>query len=649
MKRKDMFDINNNGVWITPRFSKDFIEFAQIDSSDGFNRIISNPSNWSKILDNKNLLDNWIVPNAVILFGKSWFDRVKWKKYMCSGIPFSLFTYEERKHILNSGEKFEQTPFGRSVIAKIIMKVSYAMRIYLEGKWYSGKNIKNPGGYIIDSIKNEMVREIGNGLGFKSKIVPACPYCLSKNNNDKKSILTYHGSRSYSCSRCEEIYNNISLQKKENKSLQELSRLSIFKRFFGVTCVCPSNNCTGHFVPLSSVDVDSKFWYKLDKKLFKKRIESIRNENRSYFIPRNIYSFVDPPEEMKDLPLLCPYCNTKFSPRLALNKRSGFKEKSGKFTGLPTVSIWDKRDEIILDYDVKDNNKNSYKDNLAMKRVEVDTHIISQQKIGVIIGEIAIHMAKVNKEIVSGLLTWYFYMAAIKWTQEYWEDSVSYFFDYSVKNRKVTKKEKEIYGRDLKVDTNVVRGKDVAIHQSLFHMWINLLNQNIDEFNRIDPNICNLSDFSLFCSPPKFSGGPISTFSSTVDIKKCIKNNTNITCIKSQRFKPRIAKVLSIQKYVGETLEDYNYVCDINYSEWQLIRLNIDSNLSCGDNVLVTALMMSGHPSHAPFLRIMRLRRNILKPIIERVLEEEKNGDRDILFWKQWEKKVKRACKLIKE
>lgn len=647
-----------DGTWPVPKVVQDLGVFAGACTQDGFNKIVGDPNNWPEILYREDLFEQWIVPNAVILFGKHWFDRVKWKNSIHRGVPFPLFSREDKNLASNSGIGLEDTPAGKSVIAKIISKTSYALGVYLQGKWFENSDtIKKPGGYIIDSIKNDLVRDIGADLGFKLKVVPACPYCMgTRERYDKKTPLVDHGSRSYSCNKCSDLCINLDSQLESEKDQDEADKIKHrlasakkFRRFIGVTCVCPSDDCTGKFVPLSSIDVSASTWDSLDKAAFKSRINLYRTGSRKSFVPRNVYAFVDPPKEIEDLPLACPYCDTRFTPRSALESKSGFKGQSGKLTGLPTISIWNKKSEATLDGNIGNNSdctNSTFKDNIPDKNINLDDQIIAKQKVNILIGEVAVHMSKLNKNTMSGLLSWYFFEAAIRWMRYFWEDAAGYFFGWNVRERNMTEKEMEIYpGQKKKKVTDVVRGREIAIHQSFFHMWMNVLDHNIENFQNVGSGIRNLGDFKWFCRAPKFSGGPKSTFRSEVDSKKRIANKTNIVEIKSKRFDPRLGVVLSIYKVENGVVNyDCNYVSDIKFSEWQVIRMTNECSLNPGDIVRVEALIMPGHPTHSPFQRMMRLRTAVLGPIINRVIAEEKNGERDILFWKNWNQNVKKAC-----
>ena len=623
--KQKLFD----GSWPFPQEVADLGMFADIKDATSFNDIVSNPDNWYDILNRADLFEKWILPHAALYFGKLWFDRVKRRNSISKGVPFPLFTKEERKCDI------ENSPQGRAKIAKIVEKISIVLRTYLEGKWYDG-NIKKPSGYIINSLKNEFVKEVGSDMGYKFRNVPACPYCLTSKPVFKVPLLSHqHGS--YSCHRCKSYVDNLELQieslkKKDDRA--ELIKVQVaqqtrkkFEKFIGITCVCPSNDCSGHFVPFSCIDR-----CRLDNKIYKGALKGIS-------VGKNIQNFRLPPEILLDFPLTCPYCGTKFTPREALQKASGFKEKSGFLTGLPSIRIWMKMESAVLDLHRADmSSSDSFKDQLAVPPAS-DDYIATKQRLNLLINEIIIHMSKVIKSTTSGLTTWYFLAGVIHWMAKHSHDANNYLFNWKVVEREMTKLEMIKYpGRTKKKVTKNTRGQEIAVHQAIFHEWMDLLESNIEEFTKIDLKIKALKNFGWFSRCPRFSGGPETTFYSEVDGRNRIVNKTPIRRRRSKKM-PRLARVYSIRK------DGENFTDNMEISEWQAIRLKPNSDLKAGDKVFVEALIMSGHPTHAPIQRILRLRSSLLKNIIDRILTEERTGHTDQMFWQTWKMRVARARK----
>jgi len=626
------------GEWPTPEPVVNPGIFSEITSQKDFNRIIGDPQNWNQIHSRRDLYEKWIIPHAIILFGKNWFDRVKWKKSVHRGISFPLFSDEDKNFAIKHKIKLENATAGKAIIAKIVAKTAYALDIYLEGKWLDeSATIKKPGGYIIDSIRNEFVRDIGIDLGYKLSSVLACPYCLSNKNINKKTPLIHNGSKQFSCPKCEDLSKSLEYIKQEDTEIQEKFRgAKKFRNFIGITCICPSEKCTGYFVPINCIDFS--MWKVSNETLFKNKIQEIGVTVRGLSVPKNTQSFVEPPKEILDLQMECPYCYTKFTIGSALKVKSGFKGKSGMFTGLPSITIWEKKCTTSLDQSInEDNNELSQKDSIVDDFFNIEDQILAKQKINILIDELIINMAKINKGPVSGLTTWCFYEATIEWMIKYWKDTAKYFFSWNIKERNMTTKEMELYpGENKKKMTIIPRGQEVSIHQSLFHNWMNILEKHIKDFAKTGSKIQSIKDFGWFCRAPKYTGGPESTFCSIVNSKMRILNQSNITSSQPQRFTPRIARVLSIHKIKNKVVDQsVNYVNGIKFCEWQAIRMEDFSGLKPGDLVKVKVLLMPGHTTHAPIQRIIRLRTMVLSPIIDRIKNEELENKRDIDFWQR--------------
>lgn len=625
----------NLGEWPVPKRVESLGIFANITSQDSFNKIISDVKLWPYIKERSDLYEKWIIPHAIVLFGKSWFDRVKWKNSIHRGISFPLFSEEDKKYATENKLKLEDTTAGKAIIAKIIDKISCVLDVYLEGKWLGNSDsIKKPGGYIIDSLKNEFVRNIGIDLGYKLSSVLACPYCLSDKNINKKTPLVHNGSKQYTCPKCEDLVKTLEYSDSNDiKSQTKLKYVKKFSNFIGITCVCPSDECTGYFIPMNCIDFD--VWH-LDKISFKNKMRQIGAALKNISIPQNTQHFINPPEEILDLQIDCPYCNTKFIIGSALKSKSGFKRQSGMLTGLPTITIWEKKCTTSLDQTINEDSDLSQKDSIVGTFFDLEEQILAKQKVDILIDELIISMSKINKMPISGLSTWCFYEATIEWMIKYWKDAAKYFFNWDIKERDMTIKEMELYpGESKKKMTIIARGQEVSIHQSLFHNWMNVLERHIKDFENKGQQIKSLKDFGWLCRAPQYTDGPESTFYSVVNSKMRIINQSEITSVKPQRFAPRIARVLSIHKVINNTISGENLVDKIKFCEWQAIRMEDNSGLKCGDVVKVKALLMPGHTTHAPIQRIIRLRTMTLKPIIDRIRAEELENKRDIDFWQR--------------
>jgi hypothetical protein len=611
----------NMGVWPVPKKTGNNV-FNSIVDADQFNKIVGTPENWPTILNDAELFNCWILPKAILYFSKPWFDRVKFKDSIRSGIPFPLFEHEDKKYALLKGKKIEDTAAGRATIARIIIKTAYALRTYLKGNWYSETvPFKSPGGYIINSIKNDLVQKIGVELGFKQHAELVCPYCLSRKEKGSKSLLTEYDSNVFGCDRCSDRLKGLSGEVfKGQKKV-----LSTFGRFIGTTCVCISDSCPGKFIPVNFI---------------KRELSFVKEQLKGYHI-KGTGIFKMPPSSLLSAEIQCPFCNVEFVISDAIQKAQGHKNKSGYFTGVPKTLVWDKIERATLDNAISsDINAISFKDNLVGEQFEPDIDIAKKEKINLLIGDVMLKMLKLNKNLISGLTSWYFYSAAIEWMLKHYNDAYKYFFCWETGERDSTALELiKSPGQKKKKITDIIRGQEIAIHQSFFYEWVRVIEENIGEFTKLNKRIQTINDLKWFCRAPVFPEGPVATLSLIVGEKKEILNTTEYDQIK----KPRFVKIYSILK----ENEYKEYIEDVDFLEWHTIKLNEDSDLQEGDVVVVKALMMPGHPAHAPIQRILRFRSLTMNAFVVRIREEEKTGISDPVFWTHWKKQVVLAKKAL--
>jgi hypothetical protein len=628
-----------NGHWPVPRKVIGFEMFDGIGVLSEFEKIISDPKNWKTIVENKDLFNNWVAPHAILLFGKKWFDSVKFKSSLTIGVSFSLFSKEEKQEAMKKGISIEKSVSGRAIITRIVVKTAHSLKKYLGGDGLGA--IRSPKNYIIRALENDVVQKIGKDLGYKQKAVCVCPKCFSeKDNRYKRSILLNHGSSIYECSRCTTMANNLLLQLNKNKlnntySKEEENKYLLFKKFsniVGISCVCPNNNCHGKFIPINFANIDGK------------ELEAILIGYKFLFGTQT-YKF--PHAKLMDVDIKCPFCKIEFTPRKAIDGKSGYKNNGGFFTGIPTTFIWEKVEKMELDIPIHElekargNSGRMAKDYLVNSYKNVDEDIIIRQKLNLIIGELTLKLFDLQKKNIRELTSWYFYSAVIKWIKKYPRDSYNYFFEWRSDKRELTLSEKQKGDLGTKNYTKVILGQEVAIHKSLFQVWIDLLEENINDFNTINPKIVSVSDLKWFCREPKFSGGPMSTFTDVV----CDRKITNKSPIVGPNG-TRIAKVYSVYKIVdGQADKSINYVNSIIYSDWQTIEFGKD--FCDGDVVEIEALMMSGHTTHTPIQRILRLRSLILHDFVVKILEEVETGNTDVSFWKNWKINVDSARKKL--
>ena len=593
-------------------------KLLEIDTQEGFNRIISDPNNWKECLE-PSVFSSWVLPNALILFSKFWFDSTKWKSSVKNGVPFPMFSDEDKSYANKNNIKIDDTTAGKAMISRIKQKTEYALRKYLSGNWYSGSQTKLPSGYIIGALKNDIAYNIGKELGYKQKTALVCPRCLAVRKRNNKKVLIEHGSNIFGCDQCYQDMKNFEIAKNEEQKIFAEK----FIRFIGLTCVCPNDNCPGKFVPISFSSISE---LKLEE-LFEYKI-------------RGNQTFKFPNEDITNVKFDCPFCLTSFTPGEAIKLKSGYKGKSGMITGLPRILIWKKLENEVLDCSDEDHCL-SLKNKLAFLSSSMDNDLLIDQKINILMDNIVIEMSRLNKKTMTGLVGWFFYRAAIEWMRTYKEDAYNYFFSWDKEKRNMSDLELKKYpGQTKKNVTNVTRGSEIAIHQSFFQLWVKLIEDNIIEFTLIDDKIKSIENFKWFCNKKKYSDGPRSTFRTIIAHGNKINNFSNIT----GPDKVRLAKIYSIYK-VENNIENRseNYVNDIMECDWQHVTLSLTSNLNVGDEVEVEALMMSGHPTHAPIQRILRLRSLTLNQIIIKILEEEESGISDIEFWKIFKHNVETA------
>ena len=170
-----------DGFWPSPRMVEHMGSFAEIADEESFNRIVGEPPNWQIILDRSDLYHSWILPQAAVIFGRTWFERVQWKSSIRRGVPFSLFSADERRVAKETGIPLAETTAGRSIVYKIVSRIEHALDVYLAGGGRSkiDGHIKHPGGYIVESIANEFIQDAGSDTGFRLIRVRACPNCLA--------------------------------------------------------------------------------------------------------------------------------------------------------------------------------------------------------------------------------------------------------------------------------------------------------------------------------------------------------------------------------------------------------------------------------------------------------------------------------------
>ena len=233
-------------------------------------------------------------------------------------------------------------------------------------------------------------------------------------------------------------------------------------------------------------------------------------------------------------------------------------------------------------------------------------NIDAVKKSNILIEELIIKLAHIESNSFNKCLKKYLYLSQIYWIKQYWNYAPDYFYHKT-----------DILGID--------------IHKTMFDMWLKLIDKNFNELKKFK-NMDGIEDLKWFCRRPNFSNGPIDTFITEVTENNRIKNNTNIIDLKSDKWNVRMAKILSIDKVQNEEFFPLDLAKNLLTITWQDIIISQEEKINPGDIVSVKAIMMPGHPSHAPIRALLRVRSDVLSNITSRVKNEE-NSQRDIDFW----------------
>ena len=620
-------------LWPIPRIVPHMGIFTEIKDSDSFDKIIGDPNNWRTILDRTDLFQSWIVPQAALIVGKTWFDGKQHRgNSMCMGpLRRHLFEKCDWSEAKRKGQAMEETLVGRSTIFKIICRIEHTLKMYLSGGGRASTGtIKNPHAYMIKAIINEFVRENNENAGFHSERVRACPNCMATRRGvaHRSEVVRLH-DHFYRCDRCIETVRNIELiaQSKEisTELIQKCKCAKLFSEFSGIVFVCPNDKCIGRFVPANSV---KESWWSTPEGLIASDILAHTH------VLKGIQRFRDPPKGTENIPLECPFCGECFSPALALLKKSGFCSQSGKLTGLPVFFVQVKTIDNARTLDQKIDIENLHA-SMADKSIEDPTQSIADKKrIDILIGELAIRAQECGEKTTCAFMSKYFYLAGIDWMLKHPDDAIKYLFYSQSRDRELTDVEKGRTHKNTRKKTFVAKG-DTNIHKAILYEWLKRITENLPK-----NDILTLEDLKWFCRPPTYNGGPKVVFSTLVQDELYIRNTSKLKALKESVDTPRMAWIVSIHK-IGEN--ELNLVDKIRQRGWQDIQMLAESGLQVGDRVRVSALFMPAHHCHTPIQRILRLRTTVLAPIIAKIKEEEAGQDIDSKFWAEWNKRAEKA------
>jgi hypothetical protein len=134
-----------DGEWPVPCVVPHMGVFADIKDEESFNRIVGEPDNWSIILGRSDLYHAWIVPQAIIIFGKVWFNRKQWGDSMRPGPPPSLFGSNDRRAAREAGTTMPRRQLVVQLSCESYLVLSMLwISIYLEAGEPSREASRNP-------------------------------------------------------------------------------------------------------------------------------------------------------------------------------------------------------------------------------------------------------------------------------------------------------------------------------------------------------------------------------------------------------------------------------------------------------------------------------------------------------------------------
>ena len=519
----DFEKMKNSGKWPVPKKLPNMGVFEHIDSVGDFDKIIGNKNNWNILLYRTDIYKLWIIPKASILFGKYWFDKYKWKNTFRKYQNVSLFSEYEKEVSKKTGIPLEQTNSGKSKIIRIVYRIHHALDVYINGGGEKNGIIKIPSGYIKNAIKNEFFNEIKRENGYKPKLIPICPSCAISNGKRKIVKVLEISKGIYKCEKCSSIesyvYDEQGNLKNKNLIKEKREKAELFSRFEGTMCICPSDKCKGFFVPIRSIE--NKEWWKTKDGVKANRFI----ENMNHYKGSN--KFRMPQGELLDLPLKCPYCGEKFTPREALKKHSGFKNNSGMFTGIPLSSIW-----------VNESFHVDFINDIAISHEDLTNVILHKQRANILIDEIFLNLYRLGNT-VQAFITKQFYLSVKSWIENYPEDASKYFFEWVTNDA-------------------ALRGKETSIHQNIFYKWVERLSIHMKTISRMKGSkIKKLNDIKWINDSPTIFAGIVND-----DFSVVMKNDLRLV---------RVLNLFHGKEDLSRYIESY---------KWRSFEIGVESN--CG-------------------------------------------------------------------
>jgi hypothetical protein len=303
-------------------------------------------------------------------------------------------------------------------------------------------------------------------------------------------------------------------------------------------------------------------------------------------------------------------------------------------TGLPTIFVWRTQPLGQLD---KPNTVRKIggrymrstpclKDCLAADVDDVEGRIAARQRARLLAGELALKAEEADGSTVSAIISRCFYQGAADWIVAHPVDASGYFLEWETER-----------DEDGNASTRVIKGSRGSIHQSVLRAWLRRIEAALPELRKAKGGrFRSLADLKWLCQPPKYKGGPRSVFEAELEHGLRLPNASMVG--RKAKHRPRLAWIMSLKSESGADVMRHMRDC-----EWHAVYMDPASGLRPGQKIKVEALMMPGHPWHAPIKRIVRLRTSALAPIAERIRREEETGETDAEFWTGWRKRAETA------
>ena len=440
-------------TWPQPKEIPDLGVFKNIDSIESLNEIIGNPQNHKIIIENENLYSDWVLPKAINICTKKWFDNIKNKRTMGYGIPFPLFSEEEIYHY--KSKSIDETPSGKAMISKLTHETDRILTQFISNGRGKYNNVYY---YIVKSLRQKISKDISELLGFRLISKRCCNFCNVKYNS--RVFLVDVGDNKLSCPTCAEKAKSCAFS---SEGYEYYEDYKIYGNHYGISCICHNVKCPGKFIPLNYLMCPS---------------EKIEDYVKQFNIKSTQY-FKHPGNYLINEKVKCPFCNDVFIINDVIDKGLGYRGKAGYITGVPSLLTW------VNEF--SNFEPQEYVDNILIDTSEyADNLLIRNQSLDMVRKYLNKKIEKFNPAKLSGYMSYFFYSSILVWLNENEEDAFTFLFSSAKTN---------------------------SAYWSIFCTVINTIDHNINQLNKFD--IYNLSDLKWFEN--KYNYGPIIEFNSIVN------------------------------------------------------------------------------------------------------------------------------------